>query len=798
MGSGNGKLIRRGRRFPAGALLASATLGIALFAFFAALVPRQEKPWSAAVRDREGQLLGAAVASDGQWRFPPGEAIPDRFIEALLAFEDKRFYLHPGVDPLALARALAQDVRAGKVVSGGSTITMQAIRLMSGNPPRTVGEKIREAFLALILEARYAKRDILSLYAANAPYGGNVVGLEAASWRYFNRPPASITWAEAATLAVLPNQPSLVHPGGDRARLKDKRDRLLARLHAAGKLDADDYRLSLAEPLPDKPWPLPRLSPHYLERLRADSGRTKPTRKTGEAERFSAGGIDGELIGGRTTLDRSLQTRVTGILERWSARLSESGIKNAGALVIDTRSGDILAYVGNTGLAREDGNAADVDMVRARRSSGSLLKPFLYGAMLDAGLLLPRQLVPDIPTRIGSYKPENNLPTYQGVVRADQALSRSLNVPAVRELRDYGIAPFLEFLKKSGFTTFTRSADEYGLPLILGGGECTMEETARAYAAIMNRAAGISANSSAFPQSPLSRGAAWLTLEALVAGTRPEDESMWESWASARRIAWKTGTSYGNRDAWAIGTTPGFTVAVWAGNATGEGRPELKSATTAAPILFEIFSRLPQTGWPETPEIELERVTVCAKSGHLAGPNCDDVEIAQKPIDAPKGLPCPWCRPVSYTPDRRYRATANDLAAAWPGSLPLVENEFVLPPVFEWWYVRHAVDYRKLPPWIPGHEGDSAASDLMIAFPDAGASVFIPVELDGTPGSVILQAVSRERSDTLYWDLDGEYLGETRDYHEMAARPGTGVHRLTVTDSGGRSATRSFTVLSEN
>ncbi len=767
------------RRFPVGAALVCAGAGTFLFCLFTLATPRGQAPLSQAIRDREGNLLGAAVAADGQWRFPPGRAVPERFAVAITAYEDKRFYLHPGIDPLSLARAAAQDIASRRVVSGGSTLTMQTVRLLSGNPARTFGEKAREAVLAVALETRYTKRDILELYAGNAPFGGNVVGLEAASWRYFNRSPDSLTWAEAATLAVLPNQPALVHPGANRDRLGEKRDRLLGRLLGLGAIDSDEYRLALAEPLPDKPWPLPRLAPHYLDRNR-DRG----------------GPVD-------TDIDRTLQVRVTEILERRSARLAASGIKNAAALVIETKTGAILAYAGNTGMDRENRGDSAVDMARAKRSSGSLLKPFLYGAMLDAGLLLPRQLVVDIPTRIGSYKPENNVPVYQGVVRADQALSRSLNVPAVRELREFGIAPFLDVLRRSGFTTFTRPADEYGLPLILGGGECTMEEAARAYASLMNRAVGYrqgagAKNEERLPESPLSRGAAYLTLKALVAGTRPEEEALWESWASGRNIAWKTGTSYGNRDAWAIGTTPSYTVAVWVGNATGEGRPELKSATTAAPALFDIFSLLPQSAWPGEPEAALERVRVCSRSGYLAGPNCDETETGLKPLRATSGHPCPWCQPVSFSPDGAWRATAEDLASIGPGTLPLIRNRFVLPPVLEWWYVRHAVNYRALPPWIPGHKGGSVESDLSIAFPEAGTNAYVPVELDGSPGALILQAVSREREAVLYWDLDGEYLGDTREYHEMAVRPKPGDHLLTVTDSRGRSVTRRFRVLGDN
>ena len=774
---------------------AAVSLAVAapLFCLILGLCPRSDKPLSSAIYDSDSQLLGAAVAADEQWRLAP-DVVPEKIQKALITFEDRRFYIHPGIDPFALARALVWNISSGHIVSGGSTLTMQTVRLLEDNPPRTVSEKIKEAFLALLLEFRYSKREILELYAANAPFGGNVVGIEAASWRYWGRPPETLSWAEAATLAVLPNQPALVHPGADRSRLLEKRNRLLAELHRFGYIDGGLYTLSLEEPLPEKPFALPRLAPHYLERLRPE-GRAY------------------------TSIDRKLQISVTSILNRWSRQFASRGIYNAAAIVIDTRTGEILAYVGNTENDETKRHGSAVDIITSQRSSGSLLKPFLYGAMLDAGLLLPDQLVVDIPTRIGSYKPENNLPVYQGVVPAHEALSRSLNIPAVRELREFGIAPFLALLRKIGFTTFTRTADEYGLPLILGGGEITLEEVTRAYAALMNRAAqaepiaprhmqvltftGKSHNQAqiirpeTFPESPASIGAAWLALDALINGTRPDAESLWQSYASARKIAWKTGTSYGNRDAWAVGTTPDYTIGVWIGNASGEGRPELKSISTSAPVLFDIFSILPVTEWPQRPEWALRRVTVCAESGYLAGPDCTHTTSSWKPADAPDGNPCPYCRKVSLTPDGTYQATADDMTGKWSGMLPLTRSQFVLPPVLEYWYRRHTFDYQSLPPWIPGHTGDSAKPELAIVFPENGARVFIPTELDGTPGALIMEATHRDPDETLYWDLDGVYLGETQGYHQLSVHPAPGKHVLTVTDTMGTRATRSFEILSD-
>lgn len=750
-------------------LIFSFLAALPLFALLTLAPPRMAKPLSFAIYDRAGKLLGATVSSDGQWRFAPGK-VPERVAIALITFEDRRFFYHPGIDPLSLARAVLQNASAHRVVSGGSTLTMQTVRLSLDNPSRTIPQKIREAFLALLLEARYTKREILSLYAASAPFGGNVVGLEAASWRYFNRPCENLTWAEAATLAVLPNQPSMVHPGADRARLLEKRNRLLTDLCARGYIARGELVLSLAEPLPDAPYALPRLAPQYLERMRASDMHA-------------------------TSIDRKFQIETTAILERWSAQFAQSGIANAAAIIIDTKTGETLAYVGNTGRGRADGKNADVDIIVSQRSSGSVLKPFLYGAMLDAGLLLPKELVVDIPTRIGSYKPENNLPDYQGVIPANEALSRSLNVPAIRELQEFGIAPFLDFLRKSGFTTFTRSADEYGLPLVLGGGEITLDETVRSYGAIMNRASNRKLPRSM--KTPLSAGAAWLTLDALIDGVRPADESLWQSFASARKIAWKTGTSYGNRDAWAIGVTPAYTVGVWVGNATGEGRPELKSITTAAPVLFDIFSVLPRSGWPDRPEMDLTSIDACADSGYPAGPDCASKVRVSKPRNASVGLPCPYCRTVTLTPDGVNQATADDLTGKWEGSLPLAQKRFVLPPAIEYWYSRRSLTYQSLPPWIAGHTGDSSKGELSIVFPEPGARVFIPVEIDGNPGSLVMQAADRDKSATLYWDIDGEYLGETKGYHQMETRPRPGKHILTVTDARGTRVTRSFEVLGE-
>ena len=743
----------------------------ALFWLPVNIVPA-DMPYSYALYDKTGVLLGASVASDGQWRFSPG-TVPDKFAKAIITFEDKRFYYHAGIDPIAVIRALGLNIRAGRIVSGASTITMQTMRILAGNRPRTFLQKLKEASLAVIAEIRFGKAYILSLYAAHAPFGGNVVGIEAASWRYFNRSPASLTWAEAAVLAVLPNQPSLVYPGRNRHILLEKRNKLLYSLYKKQYLDARTLELSLTEPLPEKPFPLPTGAPHYLAFLKKKSPRQT---------RFY------------TDMEAGLQKNVRRILERRSLELSRKGINNAAAVIIETGTGKIRAYCGNTGADGRNNTSSAVDIVQARRSSGSLLKPFLYAAMLDSGRLLPDQLVIDIPTRIGSYKPDNNVPLYRGAVPASEALSRSLNIPAVRMLRTYGISRFLEYLQQCGFTTFTRSADEYGLPLILGGGEITLYEAVYTYAGLMKACCSASGASSDTATFPVSSGAAWLTLKALAEGVRPDDEALWRFFAGSKRIAWKTGTSNGNRDGWAIGITQDYTIGVWFGNAEGQGRQDLQSIHTAAPVLFELFSLLPAVHWPTVPAEDLKEEIYCADSGYLAGLHCAHTVTGFSPAQAPKGAVCPYCAAVSFTPDGRFQADVSDMTGVYEGQSPLIQDRFVLPPAIEYYYTRFAAGYKKLPPFVAGHQS-SGSSQLAILFPEQGARIVIPVEIDGSTGAMIMQAAARDPAAVVYWDIDGVYLGSTQGVHSMTVRPRIGKHTLTVTDSLGTRRVRTFEVL---
>jgi penicillin-binding protein 1C len=409
-----------------------------LFMRYAPMAPLFEVPRGTLLLDSNGELLGATVAADGQWRLEASGKVPAGFQECLLEFEDRHFFSHHGVHLPSLVRAWKQNRQAGRTVSGGSTLTMQLARMSGAGGPRSHGRKIAEIWKALRLEMRHDKQELLSLYAAHAPFGANVVGLEAAAWRWFGRAPQDMSWAENALLAVLPNAPSLMHPGRHRDALKAKRDRLLGRLHKKGLLDDMEYSLAVEEPLPEAPMDLPRRAPHLLATLAARGGA-------------------GNTM--RTTVDGRLQDRVTAIAERYAPLLQANQVHNAALLVLEVESGRVLAYVGNLASAGRD-HAGDVDVVQARRSTGSLLKPFLHASMLQAGELMPDQLVADLPTHMEGLSPKNFDRRHEGAVPASQALARSLNVPATRALREHGVDRTLNMLRGMGLLHVDRSASD--------------------------------------------------------------------------------------------------------------------------------------------------------------------------------------------------------------------------------------------------------------------------------------------------------------------------------------------------
>lgn len=732
-------------------------------------------------------LLGARIASDGQWRFPSGSEVPEKFTVCLTQYEDKRFWYHPGIDPFALMRAVQLNLTQSRVVSGGSTLTMQLARIAQGNQSRTVGQKVIEMLWALYLECSYSKVEILRMYASNAPFGGNVVGIEAAAWRYFGREAKDLSWAEQATLAVLPNSPALIHPGRNRAELKQKRDKLLLRLYEKHILDKTEYELACMEALPEKPLPLPNEAPHLLERLAIEKQENRI----------------------HTTVDPTLQQQVQRLVNRYVADYRSNHIYNAAALVADVESGKILAYVGNvTDQNMTTGHGYQVDVITSPRSTGSVLKPFLYAAMLNDGLILPETLIADTPLNINGFTPQNFNKTFYGAVPAHVAIERSLNVPLVRMLSQYNTGRFMSLLKRLGMTTLRFSEDHYGASLILGGAEGSLWDLSGMYASLARMLShyrsynGRYDRSDIHPLTPypieekkpirsvtdtrladeslLSYASLWFMFEAMSGLNRPEEEADWQQFSSMKQVAWKTGTSYGGRDAWAIGVTPRYVVGVWVGNATGEGRSGLTGVGYAAPILFDIYSLLPDVPWFDQPYDELEEVAVCRQSGHKASAICDEVDTVYIPRTGIATAVCPYHRIVHLSQDGQYRVNSSCESV----SRMQERSWFVLPPAQAYYYKNYHVEYQALPPLKPGCEEDQSRQ-IAILYPEHQAVLYLPKGFSGEREKVVMRATHARSDATLYWHLDDVYLGETRQIHQMACLVEPGNHILTLLDEDG-------------
>jgi len=775
-----------------------------LIYWFSLPTPLFNDPACMVLEDRNGNLLGARIAADGQWRFPPNSDVSEKFAKAIIEFEDRRFYRHPGIDPISLLRAVKQNISKRRIVSGGSTISMQVMRMALKAKSRNIFQKLWETILATRLEIKFSKDEILALYASNAPFGGNVVGLDAAAWRYFGKSPKLLSWAEASTLAVLPNSPSLIHPGKNRKALLSKRNRLLERLFKRGLLDSLSFELALEEPLPEKPHPLPRLAPHLLERAYSEHFRRKkkPITKL------------------KTTLDNQLQMQVTKVLQRNNRVLKSNGIHNLAALVIEVETGNVLAYVGNVvGAGREHGE--EVDVIKAARSTGSILKPLLYALMLQEGKILPNSLIPDIPTQLSGYRPKNFYESYDGLVPARKAVIRSLNVPFVRMLQRYGLEKFHFELQKLGFYSINHPPDYYGLPLILGGAEASLWEIANTYSCMARTLNHFFPNDGQYdphdfrplnyefekrpPATPkehllsepprISASAAYLAFDAMQNLERPNSEGEWRRFQSSHRIAWKTGTSFGFRDAWAVGITRRFVVGVWAGNADGEGRPGLIGVLAAAPVLFDIFDLLPASAWFEQPTDEMRQIEVCRNSGYRALPICPKDSI-WAPLAGENAPQCPFHRLIHLDKSRQWQVSSD---CELPSNMVHVPY-FVLPPVEEYYYKSRNPNYKPLPPFRKDCLSANAADSnpvMQLIYPKHPTKIYVPVDLDGNLSRTVFKLAHRNPELTVFWHLDGEYMGSTTAFHNLELNPPAGKHLLTLVDEKGNRLEQGFEILAK-
>ncbi|WP_228530329.1 penicillin-binding protein 1C [Tamlana sp. I1] len=764
-----------------------------LFVLYTQCLPTElfNTPTSTVIESKEGVLLGALIAKDGQWRFPISDTIPNKIKQCVLNFEDAYFYKHPGFNPVSIFKALKSNITNGSVVRGGSTITQQVIRLSRQGHARTYYQKLIELVLATRLEIRASKETILKTYLANAPFGGNVVGLDAASWRYFGIAPSQLTWAESATLGVLPNAPSLIYPGKNQKKLLEKRNRLLKKLYENAIIDSLTFQLALQEKLPQKPFPLPNSAPHLLQEIAKNKSGQRVT----------------------TSINHQIQRRANRIVKKHYNNQKQNAVNNMAVLILDVNTKKVLSYIGNSPTTKT--HQKDVNIINAPRSTGSVLKPFLYMGMLDKGKILPNTLVADVPTTISNYKPENFNLQYTGAVSARKALARSLNIPAVRMLNHYGVESFYDELQKLNLKQLNKGSDHYGLSVILGGGESCLWDLCNAYGSLagtVNNYLEHSAQYNTQEFAPFSyykeekikkgsltqekniydAGSIYLGFEAMTEVERPEEDSAWEYYNSSQKIAWKTGTSFGGRDAWAIGVTKDYVVGVWLGNADGEGRPNLTGVSSAGPVLFDLFNILPKSSWFQKPYDALVEVDVCTKSGYLANPLCDKTKQYISSVGL-RTKACPFHTLVHLDETNRYRVHASC------ESLDAINSEswFILPPLMAWYYKKQDATYKNMPPLRSDCKGETLAN-MDFIFPEPHASIILPKNFDGEINKVVFKLAHSRANTKVFWYLNEEFLKTTEVFHQIDIKPQTtGEHTITVVDAFGNELKRTIYVKRE-
>lgn len=742
-----------------------------------------ERPPAVMVLDRHGEPLRFFLPADQRWRFPVRlSELPPEFPRALVASEDQRFWRHPGIDLLAVARAAWTDVRARRVVSGASTISMQIARMVEPGP-RTLPAKLRESFRALQLEHHHSKRRILEIYLNLAPYGGNLEGVGVAAWFYFGKRPDQLSLSEIALLTALPRAPSGYDPVRRPRAAERARDRVLAQLAARGAFPQREIEAASRQPVPRVRSRAPFAAPHFAQWM---------TRRYPGQARL------------RTSLDSGVQRIAEEQVRRRAAELRDQGISNAAVVVIDNQTRSVRALVGSADFFAA-ASLGQVNGAVARRSPGSTLKPFLYAMAMDEGRILPDSYLLDIPTDFGGYVAENYDERYRGRVTVRDALIQSLNACAIRLLSEVGLGDFLHLLRRGGLATLDRPPEKYGLPLVLGAGEVTLLDLVDLYATLAEggvyRPVRLLEPEGDAAQAPpeaadrlFSRDAARAVTEILTDVRRPDLPESWDLTLGVPAVAWKTGTSYGHRDAWAVGFSARTTIGVWVGNFDGRPRKGISGSQHAGPLLFDLFRALEEReGGPAPPlsaDAPLDTLEVCADSHELPGPFCPRrLRVPYLPGRS-KLVACTWHRRVlvdSATGD----LLAGDCLSRRPHEFRLLT---VYPAELVAWWRAQGNRVEDVPRLSPECRGIPDGEPPHIVSPDDNTPY--RVRRDAPPENQRIPLIARAGPGTtrLFWYQDGLLVAATSPGESRFLDPRPGEHRLVVTDDLGRSDGITYTV----
>jgi len=722
-----------------------------------------QKQYSKEIHARDGTLLSAYLTEDDKWRFNTElQEVSPELIKAIVEKEDSWFYWHFGVNPVSIVRALYNNIISGERVSGASTITMQVARLLEPKD-RTYLNKFVEIFRAIQLELRYSKNEILEIYLSLLPFGGNIEGVKSASYIYFDRPPDKLSLAQSILLAVIPNDPNSLRLDRINDEIISKRNYWISKFRDENVFSLNDLDDAVEEPVEPNRFQIPTLAPHFCYRVK---------------ENFSESNV-------QTTLDLSIQQTAEYLLLRQVRSVFYKGITNGAVLVIDNKNSSVVAYCGSADFS-DDGSFGQVNGITAIRSPGSTLKPALYAYAFDSGMLTPRMKLVDIPTDFNGYQPENYDLKFYGNISSEFALVNSLNIPAVSLLQRSGLSNFTNFLEGCGFSEIHKQKDKLGLSIILGGCGSTLEELTRLFSAfamkgvldrLVYRVNDVQNKESI---EVFSSASSFLIAEILSRMNRTDIADL-TNYSKLPKFAWKTGTSYGKRDAWAIGFNPNYTIGVWMGNFNGRGSPHLSGAEVAVPLLFDLFNAIDYNAeekWFDFPT-ELYKRKVCSESGLLPTRFCDKI------IDdfAIKG------RSHNISCDIHYPVYVNLEETIQYCTECLPENNYkkvvysIYQPELTVWFSENNYNITLPPP----HNHNCNAM-----FSEEGPRILSPAENyeyfveKNSKQEIVLLAASDGKVNTHYWFVNDEYYTKTKPGTKIFLKPETEELKITCLDDKGR------------
>jgi penicillin-binding protein 1C len=724
-------------------------------------LPKQ-KEFSKEIHAKDGTLLSAYLTSDDKWRLrTEHEEISPELLKAIIEKEDSWFYWHFGINPVSIVRALYKNIITGEIESGASTITMQTARMLEPKK-RTYFNKLTEMFRALQLEIKYSKEEILELYLSLLPFGGNIEGVKSASYIYFNRPPGKLSLAQSITLAVIPNDPNSLRLDRSNEEIIKKRNYWINKFKQVDIFSSSDLKDAMDEPVETNRYAIPVLAPHFGYYIKDN--------------------FNGDILS--TTLNLSVQQTAENILLRHVRKVFYKGITNGAVLVIDNKNSSVVAYCGSADFY-DAGSFGQVNGVTAIRSPGSTLKAALYAYAFDEGNLTPQMKLEDIPIDFHGYQPENYDLKFYGNVSTEFALVNSLNIPAVKLLEQVGLNNFINFLEGSGFNQIQKQKNKLGLSLILGGCGTNLQELTRLFSSFAHKGKLYPLN---FLSDENENGGEQIFSEAssylianILSGINRSDIADLSNYSILPKFAWKTGTSYGKRDAWAIGFNPNYTIGVWMGNFNGVGSPNLSGGEVAVPLLFDLFNAIDYNSdvkWFEVPE-ELITREVCSESGLVPTQYCTSVISDFAIKDKSHNEVCNIHKPVYVNLDETIQYCT--------GCLPSSNYKKVIYPFYQpeltVWLSQNKYEFR-LP---PQHNPDCTAK-----FTEGGPKILSPSEdyeylLEKNTGQeILLLAASDSRVKNHYWYVNDKFYKKCKPGERVFFNPEEKNLKITCLDDKGR------------